>query len=182
MRFRPFLIAVMQQFIDRFSRGLGSAERAFRLGKLGASILTAGLVCGASLAIVNAEMLLEPRLDGQRLSTGVLIAAFILLALGSALRILRGARLERVRGLGSGVLQGVSREVEIATGFVASVLAGIAVAGNETAANAIGGWFATATGLSSSATVTIAFIAAIGTVLTDLARGGIARAVRESAR
>jgi len=116
----------------------------------------------------------------------LILTALLLLALGVALRVARGGRAstrERcVGGLQSGLFDGLTREVEIGTGFVASVLAGIAVAGNASAANAIAGWFTSAAGLSSGATaiVTVAFIAAVGTVLTDVARGGISRAIRES--
>jgi hypothetical protein len=178
----------MQSFNDQLPRPRPTdADRLFRLGKLGASLLTAVLVCGVSLLVLDAELLAQPRFEGQRLPVPILLAAGLLLALGAALRVARGGSAQRrgsaTRGLRSGVFHGVAREMEIATGFVSSVLAGVAVASNAAAANAIGGWVTSAAGLpaSTSATITVALIAAIGTVLTDVARGGISRAVRESA-
>lgn len=163
----------------------GDTDRAFRLGKLGASVLTGGLVCSAAVVILNAESLFRTRLDGARLPLSALATAALLLTLGLGLRVARNLRREppRVaRGLLAGALHGVSREVEIASGFVASVLGGVAVAGNADVSKAIGGWVVTVVGLSSTASVvvTICVVAAAGTVLTDLARGGILRALRDS--
>jgi len=170
----------MQSFIARLA-GYRPGDRAFRLGKLGASVLTAGLVCSAAVVILNVEPLFE-RVEGARLPVSALLTAALLLTLGVGLRIARREPRRAARGLAAGALHGVSREVEIASGFVASVLGGVAVAGNAEVSKAIGGWVATVIGLSSNANVpvTICVVAAAGTVLTDLARGGILRALRDS--
>lgn len=70
----------------------------------------------------------------------------------------------------------IIRETEVATGLVASLVAGLVVAGIPAAREALGGWMAAATGVAVAAqATTVVVVTSFGTLVTELARRGIAR-------
>jgi uncharacterized membrane protein YbjE (DUF340 family) len=113
------------------------------------------------------------------------LSVVVLLFAGLALRIARGSESRQVgsrRGLIRGALTALARETEVATGFVASLIAGAAVASSPAACEGVAGWFAPALGIASGgcATATMLIVAAIGTVTTELARRQISRSLERA--
>jgi len=162
---------------------LGRSHVGFRIG-----YRTASLACAITLAWCLSAVWRRsptsflPSLGDE--AAGATLSVFVLLFAGLALRLARkreSSANER-RGVARGALTAVAREAEVATGFVASLIAGTVVASWPAACEDIAGWFAPALGLSSAgcATATVLIVAAIGTVTTELARRGISRTLERA--
>lgn len=166
---------------SRFTR-FGRSHHGFRIGYRAASIS-----CAVSLAWCLVALWRRSSADtssplaGEAV-IGATLSVVILLFAGLALRIARGRESRRIgyrRGMLRGALTALAREAEVATGFVASLIAGAAVASSPAACEGIAGWFAPALGLQGDgcATATMVIVAAIGTVTTELARRQISRSL-----
>ena len=160
---------------------LGRSHFGFRIGYRAASVLSA-ITLAWCVGVVwrRSPSPLLPSLGDEALA-GATLSVLVLLLAGLALRIARRRELsarER-RGVARGALTALAREAEVATGFVASLIAGTVVAGSPSACDAVAGWFAPVLGLANAgcATATMLVVAAIGTVTTELARRGISRSL-----
>ena len=178
------LSARTSALLSRMSR-LGRSRLGFRIGYRTASFLCA-LTLAWCLGAVwrRSPSALAPSLRDDAAIGATLTVAMLLFA-GVALRIARNKEAVRVsdrRGVVRGALTALSREAEVATGFVASLIAGTVVASWPAACELLAGWFAPALGLSSTgcATATMLIVAAIGTVTTELARRGISRSMERA--
>ena len=166
-------------FAGKLTR-FGRSRFGFRVG-----YRTASIACAIALAwclVVVWRRAPEAPLFGEEAAVGATLSVVVLLLAGLALRIARRKESGLVRpatGVVRGALTAVAREAEVATGFVASLIAGAAVASSPSSCEAIAGWLAPALDPSgtSCATATTLIVAAIGTVTTELARRGISRSL-----
>lgn len=169
---------------SRFTR-FGRSHHGFRIGYRTASVSCAIALawCLVALWRRSSDDMSTPMGGGAAIDATV--SVIVLLFAGLALRIARGRESKRVgyrRGLLRGALTALAREAEVATGFVASLIAGTAVASSPAACEGIAGWFAPALGLSTGgcAVATMVIVAAIGTVTTELARRQISRSLERA--
>jgi hypothetical protein len=178
------LSARTSALLGRMTR-LGRSRLGFRIGYRTASFLSA-LTLAWCLGAVwrRSPSALAPSI-GDDAAVGATLSVAMLLFAGVALRIARSREAVRIsdrRGMVRGALTALSREAEVATGFVASLIAGTVVASWPAACELLAGWFAPVLGLSSAgcATATMLIVAAIGTVTTELARRGISRSLERA--
>jgi hypothetical protein len=163
---------------------LGRSHAAFRIGYRAAS-LTSAITLAWCLGVAwrRSSSSIPPSF-GDDAAAGATLSVVVLLFAGLALRLARKRESSQSehRGLARGALTALAREAEVATGFVASLIAGTAIASSPAACEEIAGWFAPVLGLSSSgcATATMLIVAAIGTITTELARRGISQSLERA--
>ena len=178
------LSARTSALLGRMTR-LGRSRLGFRIGYRTASFLCALTLAWCLSAVWHrSPSPLAPSI-GDDAALGATLSVAMLLFAGVALRIARSrvaVRLNDRRGMVHGALSALSREAEVATGFVASLIAGTVVASWPAACELLAGWFAPALGLSSAAcaTATMLIVAAMGTVTTELARREISRSLERA--
>ena len=163
----------------------GRSHSGFRIGYRTASATCVIALAWALVAAWRHDAARVPVLFGIAPAFDATVSVVVLLLAGVALRMARRRETKRM-GLRTGLVRGavtaLAREAEVATGLVASLIAGAAVASSPAACEAIAGWFAPAFGLSTAgwATSTMLIVGAIGTVTTELARRGISRSLEQA--